>query len=103
MSSIRTMKDINIPIPDITENETAEVEVNIKGRKLRYNFRVVSFPWEKEDKLTETKDHLSLSLARIYRLKKSIESYDNDWELIQIYKPSKNADHIHIWYREKKH
>ncbi len=41
------MKEIVIPIPDITENETAEVEVNIKGRKLSYNFRVVSFPWEK--------------------------------------------------------
>jgi hypothetical protein len=97
------MKEINIPIPDITENETAEVEVNVKGRKLRCNFRVVSFPWEKEDLLQEADDHLTLSLARIYRLKKRIENYDSSWELIQIYKPSRNADHIHILYRKKKH
>jgi len=97
------MKEINIPIPDITENETAEVEVNVRGRKLKYNFRVVSFPWEEEGKLSVIKDPLSISLARIYRLKKRIESYDNNWELIQIYKPSKNADHIHILYRKKNH
>jgi hypothetical protein len=97
------MKEINIPIPDITENETAEVEVSVKGRKLRYNFRVVSFPWEKEDLIAGAEDPLYLSLARIYRLKKRIESYDRSWELIQIYKPSKNSDHIHILYRKKKH
>jgi len=97
------MKEISIPIPDITENETAEVEVNVKDRKLKYNFRVVSFPWEEEDKLSTIKDPISLSLARIYRLKKRIESYDNNWKLIQIYKPSKNADHIHILYRKKNH
>ena len=97
------MKEIVIPIPDITENETAEVEVNVKGRKLKYNFRVVSFPWEEETELSDIKDPLSLSLARIYRLKKRIENYDKKWELIQIYKPSRNADHIHILYRKKNH
>ncbi len=97
------MKEIVIPIPDITENETAEVEVNIKGRKLSYNFRVVSFPWEENAQLNGIKDALSLSLARIYNLKKRIENYDKKWELIQIYKPSKNANHIHILYRKKNH
>jgi hypothetical protein len=97
------MKEIVIPIPDITENETAEVEVDIKGRKLKYNFRVVSFPWEEDARLAGIKDVVSLSLARIYNLKKRIENYDKKWELIQIYKPSKNADHIHILYRKKNH
>ncbi len=97
------MKEIVIPIPDITENETAEVEVNVKGRKLKYNFRVVSFPWEKDIELSDVKDTLSLSLDRIYKLKERIENYDKKWELIQIYKPSKSADHIHILYRKKNH
>ncbi len=97
------MKEISIPIPDITENETADVEVNVKGRKLKYKFRVVSFPWEDDSELPEAKDPLSKSLVRIYRLKERIESYDKNWELIQIYKPSKSADHIHILYRKKNH
>ena len=97
------MKEISIPIPDITENDTADVEVNVKGRKLKYKFRVVSFPWEEDNELPDIKDPLSRSLARIYRLKERIESYDKNWELIQIYKPSKSADHIHILYRKKNH
>mgnify|MGYP005807612741 CR=1 FL=1 len=97
------MKEISIPIPDITENETADVKVNVKGRKLKYKFRVVSFPWEEDKELPDIKDPLSRSLARIYRLKERIENYDKNWELIQIYKPSKSADHIHILYRKKNH
>jgi len=54
-----------------------------------------------QDELSIADDDVSASLARIYRLKRSIESYDKDWELIQIFTPSENAQHIQVLYRKK--
>jgi hypothetical protein len=95
------MKELCIPIPYLMENEIAEVEVNLKGRKLKYDFRVESFPWEAEDEFSSLTDPIERSLARIYRLKRAIESYNKNWELIQIFNPGENADHVHVLYRKK--
>jgi hypothetical protein len=95
------MKEICIPIPYLKEQEIAEVEVTCAGRRLRYSFRVESFPWEVGDEFASLKDPLELSLARIYKLKSAIESYDKQWELIQIFNPDEHADHIHVLYRKK--
>jgi hypothetical protein len=95
------MKEICIPIPYLKDQEIAEVEVSLAGKKLRYSFRVESFPWELSDEFASLSDPLERSLARIYKLKNAIESYDKNWELIQIFNPDGHADHIHVLYRRK--
>ena len=95
------MKELCIPIPYLGENEIAEVEVKLEGRKIKYDFRVESFPWEAEDEFSSLTGTVEQSLARIYRLKRAIESYDKSWELIQIFNPTENADHVHVLYRKK--
>jgi hypothetical protein len=95
------MKEICIPIPNLKDQEIAEVEVSLAGQKIRYHFRVESFPWEENNEFSILKDPLEKSLARIYKLKSVIEQYDKDWELIQIFNPDEHADHIHVLYRKK--
>jgi hypothetical protein len=95
------MKEICIPIPYLKDNDVAEVEVVVAGKKIKYDFRVESFPWEVENEFSSLADPLERSLARIYKLKNAIEGYSKEWELIQIFNPSENADHIHVLYRKK--
>jgi hypothetical protein len=95
------MKEICIPIPYLREQEIADVEVTLAGRKIKYSFRVESFPWETGDEFSSLTDPLERSLARIYKLKGAIEGYDKEWELIQIFNPDEHADHIHVLYRKK--
>jgi hypothetical protein len=95
------MNEICIPIPYLKEKEIAEVEVNLSGKKIRYCFRVESFPWEVGEGYAQLSDPLERSLARIYRLKSAIEDYDREWELLQIFNPEQNADHIHVLYRKR--
>ena len=95
------MNELCVPVPHFKENEVAEVTVKIKGIAYNYNFRVESFPWEVKDELSQLTHPVEKSLARITRLKNAIENYDKNWELIQIFNPPENADHIHVLYREK--
>ena len=95
------MKDICVPIPDFKEDQIADVEITTGGKKIKYNFRVESFPWDVEDELSVADDNISKSLARIARLKQSIETYDPAWQLIQIFNPSENSKHIQVLYRKK--
>jgi len=96
------MKDLCIPVPNFGEDEIADIELHVGGRKIRYSFRVESFPWEAEEDLPVAGDEVSASLARISRLKRSIESYDRDWELVQIFTPGENSKYIQVLYRRKK-
>ena len=43
------MKDITIPLPNFLEEQIAEVEVIINGKKRQYNFRIESFPWRADE------------------------------------------------------
>ncbi len=95
------MKDLCVPIPDFGEDEIADIELRVGDKKISYSFRVESFPWEVEDELSVTDDDVSASLARIYRLKRSIEGYDKNWELIQIFTPNDSARHIQVLYRRR--
>ena len=95
------MKEICIPIPYLKEQEIADVEVTLAGRKIHYSFRVESFPWEVNEEFASLTDPLERSLARIYKLKSAIEQYDRQWELIQIFNPDEHADHIHILFRKR--
>lgn len=97
------MRDLSIPIPNLKDNQIANLEITVGEEKIKYEFRVESFLWETEDDLsTEKDDHLSKSLARISRLKQSIESYDKSWELIQIFTPAENSKFIQVLYRKRK-
>ncbi len=95
------MKDLCVPIPGFGDQQFADIEVKVGKKRLSLNYRVVSFPWDVEDNLPVTIDEIEISLARIHRLKKEIEGYDKNWELIQIYNPSEHATHIQVLYRKK--
>ena len=61
------MKDLCIPIPNFSEKDEVEVEVKYGNKKLSYNFKVVSFPWE--EGLEDSSDELIISghdLINIY-------------------------------------
>jgi hypothetical protein len=95
------MKDLCVPIPNFGEDEIADIELRVGDEKISYSFRVESFAWQVEDELSVANDDVSASLARIYRLKRAIEGYDKNWELIQIFTPSDNATHIQVLYRRR--
>ena len=97
------MRDLCVPIPGFGEEEVAELHLKIGDKKISYDFRVESFPWDIQDELDKaTEDELSRSLARITRLKNALHSYDKDWELIQIFTPSENAHYIQVLFRKKR-
>lgn len=95
------MKELCVPIPHFGEKEIAEINLIVGKQKLTYEFRVESFPWDVKDELNTKDDTLTRSLARITRLKSAIESYDKEWELIQIFTPNENARYIQVLYRKK--
>ena len=97
------LKDVCIPIPGFGEEEVAELHLKIGDQQISYDFRVESFPWDVEDELNNgNNDDVSKSLARIERLKNTINSYDKSWELIQIFNPPENAKYIQVLFRKKK-
>ncbi len=96
------LRELCVPIPHFSEEQIAEIILKIGQEELRYHFRVESFPWDSVDDLQIGQDELSLSLARITRLKTAIENYDKDWELIQIFTPVDNARYIQVLYRKKR-
>lgn len=96
------MKDLCVPVPHFGDEQFAEIEIKVGEKKHQLSYRVVSFPWDTEEDLLKAGDEIEQSLARIYRLKKEIEGYDRNWELIQIFNPSENSDHIQVLYRKKK-
>ncbi len=93
------IKDLCIPLPQLENNQIADVEVTVGEKKIKYHFRVESIPWNAEDELKGKYE--SPSLERIYRLKKAINNYDKNWELIQIFTPPENAKFIQVLYRKK--
>ena len=93
------MKDICIPIPHFEENQIAEVDVTVNGKKQHYNFRVESFPWTLKSE-EESGDSLDVS-EKILTLRNMIESYDKNWELIQIFTPKSDAHYIQILFRQR--
>ncbi len=95
------MKELCVPLMHFGEEESAEITLKVGNKKVNFDFRVVSFPWEAEDDYSNGDDELSRSLARISRLKSSIKNYDHSWELMQIYTPLEDAKFIQVLYRKK--
>ena len=94
------MKEICIPIPHFGEQQIAEVEVTVNGKKKKYNFRVESFPWLTE---TETDTNISPTEVKINALRGLIETYDESWELVQIFTPREEATHIQVLFRQRQY
>jgi hypothetical protein len=92
------MKDLTIPLPNFLEEQIAEVEVKINGKKRRFNFRVESFPWEVTSRGSDQEEVIS---SKIKNLRKELENYSRDWELIQIFNPSENAKNIQVLFRQR--
>ncbi len=93
------MKDVTIPLVDFLEEQIAEVEVKINGKKRKYSFRIESFPWGVETVDGQIDD--SSITEKIEKLRESIENYNNNWELVQIFSPAPDAKHIQVLFRQK--
>jgi hypothetical protein len=91
------VKDVTIPLVDFLDEQIAEVEVKINGKKRKYNFRIESFPWGP----TDAQDAGSEITSKIRRLKENIENYGNEWELVQIFSPAEGAKHIQVLFKQK--
>lgn len=93
------MKDITIPLPDILDQELAEVEVTVAGKKQKYNFRLENFDWG----LTDDNGKLLYNSLkdRVKELKRKIEDYNSEWELVQIFRPKPGAESIQVLFRHK--
>lgn len=94
------MKDICIPIPKFEENQIAEVEVTVNGKKKKFNFRVESFVWDPVEQGSDQNVDISLVEKKISKLRESIESYDKNWQLVQIYTPTPGSEYIQVLFRQ---
>jgi len=95
------LRELCIPVPGFGENEIAELHLKLGDKKISYDFRVESFPWDINDELNSESDNITRSLARISRLRKAIQDYDKSWELIQIFTPADHSKYIQVLYRKK--
>ena len=86
------MSDLCIPIKDFGDQEIAEIEIKVGDRLTRINFRVESFKWD---------DNGSSHEKRIENLKFAIESYNKNWELVQIYNPRPGSKYIQAMFRQR--
>ncbi|HAN76673.1 MAG TPA: hypothetical protein DCQ31_02280 [Bacteroidales bacterium] len=87
------MREISLPLPLLNDDQGVEMELKISGLETPISFRIVAFPWNTAEKTT--------SEERIVMLKNSIETYDKDWELIQIYTPMPESKFIKVLYRRR--
>lgn len=94
------MKDICIPIPKFEDNQIAEVEVTVNGKKRKFNFRVESFSWDPGTGNDNNAVDISEVELKIQKLKESIESYDKHWQLVQIYTPTPGSQFIQVLFRQ---
>lgn len=93
------MREICIPLPDFLEQQIANVEVTVNGEKRKFNFRVESFRWQIE--LENQLDENEQIEKRIARLRQQIDTYDKQWQLVQIFKPGRDSNYIQVLFRQK--
>jgi hypothetical protein len=84
------MPSISIQLPAIEADQQIEVEVKINGRRKKYNYRVEIFAWEE---CPDPAEERALCLKRI------IQNYDKNWQLIQIGSPTEKT--IPIMFRQR--
>ncbi len=84
------MKEVVILIPDVDIEQNIEIEVRINGRKKTLQYRVELLSWEGNNDAPQ--DPVPI-------LKKKIDEYDKNWELMEIGAPGK--DNIPLMFRKK--
>ena len=95
------MREICIPIPEIVGGLPVEIEIKSAGNDKSILYRIVSFPFASRKEQTENKHKESASSVQISELKNTIETYDNAWQLIQIFAPLNNSNYIQVLFRKK--
>jgi hypothetical protein len=95
------MREINIPIPNITDNEQVAIEVVLDKKNIKLFFRLEPVALDINQIDMELINKNLGSVYRVEKLKKVIENYDKSWELIQIFAPLEKTGNIHILYRKK--
>ncbi|MCZ6706060.1 MAG: hypothetical protein O6942_09200 [Bacteroidetes bacterium] len=84
------MNEICIHVPSLGEDQTVEVEVTVNGKTRLMNYRVKSFDWTLGGTDPE---------RRIDRLRSMINSYDPQWELVQIGSPDGHL--VPVMFRQR--
>lgn len=98
------MRQICLPLPGYEDDEPVEIRIQTGFKGKTVVFRLEPVKWLQDKDLIDSGDSLDsldISLSRINELKKSIESYDKSWELIQIFAPLKNSNFLRILYRKR--
>ena len=95
------MKSLTLPLPKNTEDEIINIELFVGDSKNKCHFRIESFEWKLDKELEIENDSTSVSLSKISSLKKSIENYDKEWELLQIYAITEQSNRIRVLYKKK--
>lgn len=86
------MNEICIHVPTLRDEQTVEVEVTVNGVRRLMNYRVESFDWTLGGQDIR---------GRIDRLRSLIDSYDPEWELVQIGIP--DGDLVPVMFRQRMH
>lgn len=88
------MPQICIPVPSFVPYQRTEFELRVKDdvvARYRLDCIPISIPEEKKN----NKD------LRPALLRKAIDGYDNEWELVQIIGSGELTDDIYVLFREK--
>lgn len=73
------MREVVVLIPDIDKDQNVEIDVRIDGRTRSLQYRVELLDWE---------GNSFYSGDKVQVLKHKIDSYDKDWELVEIGPPT---------------
>lgn len=71
------MREIVILIPEVDKDQNVEIDVRINGRKKTISYRVELLEWEGDD-----------CQDRVTTLRRKINAYDKNWELVEIGAPT---------------
>jgi hypothetical protein len=89
------MNEICIPFGHIADDKMAEVEIRVPGTGIVWRYRIESVA------VRQVSEESMIRQEEINILQQYIHSYNQDWELIQIYDMDKRTGNIHMLYREK--
>lgn len=95
------MTDLCIPVPQLGEQQIAEVIVKVGDKKSAFNFRLESFNWNGEEIPDKDMEYSFHSEVQINKLRTLIEGYDKNWELIQIFKPKPGSKYVQVLFRQR--
>ncbi len=73
------MREVVILIPELDKDQNVEIDVRIDGRNRCLQYRVELLDWE---------GNVASGDDKVTVLRHKIESYDKDWELIEIGPPT---------------